>query len=272
MSKCKKIKDMFDSAYLNELDKEQRLVFEHHLEECAECRAAFAENTGMLDFIKKKPGHEPGPVFWDDYWANLHTRMVDEDVLPIKSKKKKALSFPAFKFNRRWVFQAAAAMALLVMGIFIGREIFPPAAGPGVPGDRQPVLASQQAAGEQLFHRARHFIEQSKVMLLAIDNFDAETEDAFTLDLPFQQQVSQKLVSQAEGIKNDLDASGQRRLRDLINDLEIILLQVANLDPGADLEAVQLIRDGVKIRGVLFEIRLLDMNRPQKKRNRLKKI
>lgn len=270
--KCKKIKDMFDSAYLKELDQEKRLFFEHHLEECAKCRAAFAENSGMLEFMKKKPGHEPEPVFWDDYWANLHTRMVDEDVLPVKSKKKKALSFPVFKFNRKWVFQAAAAMALLVIGIFIGREIFPPASGPGIPGGKQPVLVSQQAVGEQLIHRAQRFIEQSKVMLLAIVNFDSETEDAFTLDLPFQQQVSKKLVRQAEGIKNELDASGQRRLRELINDLEVILLQVANLEPGADLEAVQLIQDGVKIRGVLFKMRLLDMNRPLKKQNRLKKI
>jgi len=272
MSKCKKIKDWFDRAYGRELDEAQRKIFENHLRECSNCRSDFAETSAMLNFMTKKKRSEPGPVFWENYWDELYDRMNREEFKAVKRENKRVRLFPSINFNVRWVARAAAAVALLILGIFIGREIFPPAAPPGKGIGRQAVLASRQGAPEELIQRARHFIERSKLMLLAIVNFDPESEDFYTLDIPYQQQVSKELVRQAGGIKTGLSSSGQRRLRDLINDLEVILLQVANLDPGQNRSAVRFIKDGVNIRGVLFKIRLIDMRRSFSKQNKETKI
>lgn len=272
MNKCKKIKNLFNGAYCKELDKEQNNFLENHLRECPNCRSEFDGTNVMLNFMKKRVRVEPEPAFWDNYWERLTNRMTKEEVPPLRSEKKRRNLFPTLNFNLRWVYQAAAAAVLLIIGIFIGREIFPPAARPDIRTDQQPVLASRQVPTEELLHRTRNFVERSRLMLLAIINFDSETEDSFTLNLPYQQKVSRELVQQAVSIKNELDAPGQRRLRELISDLEVILLQVANFDTEPDLSAIELIKDGVKIRGVLFKIRLIDMHQSISKQNRSEKI
>lgn len=272
MNECKKIKNLFDGAYCNELDEEQKNFFKNHLKDCSNCRSEYDEMTTMLNFMKKKVRIDHGPAFWNSYWERLADRMKKEEVLPLRSEKKRRNLFPTLHFNLKWVFQAAAAVALLIFGIFIGREIFPPAAGPDTRTDRQPLLASRKGSTEELIYRTRHFIDRSRLILLAVVNFDPETEDTYTLNFPYQQEVSKELVQQARSIKNDLDDSGQRRLKDLVNDLEVILLQVANLDHGSDLSAIELIRDGAEIRGVLFKIRLIEMHQTINKQKRSKKI
>jgi hypothetical protein len=53
-----------------------------------------------------------------------------------------------------------------------------------------------------------------------------------------------------------LKGPGQRRLRELVADLETVLLQIANLESGNDLEAVEFVKQGVENRGLLLKINL----------------
>jgi len=264
MNRCKQCKDLFDEALCQELNKEQKLFLENHLQECPKCRSEFEEANAMLNFMNKRVRREPGPVFWDDYWEKLQDRMEKENLLHAKSEKKQETFFQFFQslnFSPRWVVQAAAALVLVVVGIFIGREIFPPSStkDPVKHMDRSPVLVSGYEPGTKLYHRTHNFIERSKVILLAMTNFDPETEDSYVLNLPYQQRISRELVQQAGGLKSELGDLDQGQLTDLISDLEIILLQVANLDSDSDISAIELVKNGVKIRGVLFKIQLTDI-------------
>jgi hypothetical protein len=161
-----------------------------------------------------------------------------------------------------------------VIGIFIGREIFPPSAAkdPGKQIDQSPVLVSGYEPGTKLYHRTHNFIDRSKVILLAMTNFDPETEDSYVINLPYQQRISRELVQQAGGLKSELADLDQRQLRELISDLEIILLQVANLDSDSDISAIELVKNGVKIRGVLFKIQLTDIRQSIDKKKKSKRI
>jgi len=275
MSKCKKSRDLFDEAYLNELNKEQTLFLETHLRDCAKCRSEFNETFSMLNLMSKKVRVEPEPAFWDGYWARLKERMEKEEVLHPKIEKKRKTFFPSLNLIPRWAFQAVTAVVLVVLGIFIGREVFPPSgAGTGskIQTDQTPLLVSKRGPGPELILRTRNFIERSKVILLAISNFDPETEDPFVLNLPYQQEVSKELVQQAGWIKKELTGLRQRRLSELITDLEVILLQVANLESEPDMSAIELVKNGVKIRGVLFKIQLIDIRRSISKTNKSKII
>ncbi len=275
MSKCKKSRDLFDEAYLNELNKEQKLFLETHLQDCAKCRSEFDETTSMLNLMSKKVRVEPEPAFWDGYWARLYDRMEKEEVLHPKIETKRKPFFPSLNLIPRWAFQAVTAVVLVVLGIFIGREVFPPyGAGTGskIQKDQPTLIDSKGGPGPELILRTRNFIERSKVILLAISNFDPETEDPFVLNLPYQQEVSKELVQQAGWIKKELAGLRQRRLRELITDLEVILLQVANLESEPDISAIELVKNGVKIRGVLFKIQLTDIRRSISKTNKSKII
>lgn len=271
MNQCKQSKDLFDEALCKELNKEQKLFLENHLQECPKCRYEFEEANAMFNFMKKRIRQEPGPAFWDDYWEKLRDRMEKENVLQSKCKKTRKTFFRYFQFlnfSPRWVVQAAAALVLVVIGIFIGREIFPPSSIK----EPSPVVVSGFEPGTKLYHRAHNFVERSKVILLAMVNFDPETEDSYVLNLPYQQRISRELLQQAGGLKSELADLDQRQLRELISDLEIILLQVANLDSNSDISAVKLVKNGVKIRGVLFKMQLTDIRQSINKKKKSKRI
>jgi hypothetical protein len=277
MNQCKQSKDLFDEALCKELNKEQKLFLENHLRQCPKCRSEFEETNAMLDFMKKRVRQGPGSAFWDGYWERLRDRMEKENLVHVKSEKsRKTFSqfFQFLNFSPRWVVQAAAALVLVVIGIFIGREIFPPSTtrGPGKPINQPPVLAARFEPGTELYHRTQNFIDRSKVILLAMINFDPETEDSYVLNLPYQQRVSRELVQQAGGIKSQLADLDQRQLRELISDLEIILLQVANLESEPAISAIELVKNGVKIRGVLFKIQLTDIRQSTNKKRKSKRI
>ncbi len=275
MNPCKQCKDLFDEVLCQDLNKEQKLFLDNHLQECPKCRSEFEEANAMLNFMRKKVRPEPGPAFWDDYWEKLQDRMEKENLLHAKSEKRRE-TFPRFfqflSFSPRWVIQAAAALVLVVIGIFIGREIFPPAKEPVKQMQELPVLVSGYEPGTKLYQRTHNFIERSKVILLAMINFDPQTEDSYVLNLPYQQRISRELLRQAGGLKTELADPGQGQLRELISDLEIILLQVANLDSDSDVSAIELVKNGVKIRGVLFKIQLTDIRQSINKKKQSTKI
>lgn len=271
MSKCKKSRDLLDEVYLKELNKEEKLFLETHLRDCAKCRSEFDETTSMLNLMTKKVRTEPGADFWEGYCTRLIERMEKEEVLHPKIEKKRKPFFPSLDLIPRWAFQAVTAVVLVVFGIFIGREVFPPSHR-DKQTDQAPLLVSDREPGPELILRTRNFIERSKVILLAISNFDPETEDPFVLNLPYQREVSKELVQQAGWIKKELAGLRQRRLGELITDLEVILLQVANLESEPGISAIELVKNGVKIRGVLFNIQLTDIRRSISKKNKSKII
>jgi hypothetical protein len=266
MNICKKCRDLFDEALCQELDKEQTLFLQSHLKKCPQCRAQFEEANTILNFMRKKTRNEPVPGFFDDYWDKLQQRMEKETFLHAKREKK------WIHFQPRWVFQVAAALVLLIIGIFIGRDIFPPAINGGDQQLKSPVITASFKPGTELFQRTHHFIERSKVILLAMINFDPKTEDSYILNLPYQQRVSRELVQQAGEIKNKLAGLDQEQLRELISDLEVILLQVANLDAEPAASAIKLVKNGVEIRGILFKMQLTDIRTSINKKRKVKRI
>ena len=62
-------------------------------------------------------------------------------------------------------------------------------------------------------------------------------------------------------LKDDLTDANRRKLYQLVSDLEVILLQIANLESQNDLPAVEMIRSGVDRRGILLKINLEEMER-----------
>jgi hypothetical protein len=202
---------------------------------------------------------DPGQDFWDGYWSRLAGRMEEESEVEETPRSWRKKLRPIWSPTPRWAFQAAAAVALLVVGVFIGRMVFSPGRTPVDSARRaEPVPSVQPAASDPVI-RARNYIDRSKLLLLALVNYDPSSEDPYALDLPYQKQVSQQLVKQAGGLKTDLNNPGQRRLRELVTDLETILLQISNLESENDLEAVEFVKQSVENRGIFFKINLSEM-------------
>jgi len=98
----------------------------------------------------------------------------------VPATKVTAMPFKArisrfFSTLPRWSYQAAGAAALLVVGILIGRVVLQP------PGQTMIVQDTGKGPGlvpasDEATLRAYDYLERSKVLLLGLVNYDAETE------------------------------------------------------------------------------------------------
>jgi hypothetical protein len=209
-----------------------------------------------MDAMSQRVHPEPDPEFFDGYWDRLAKRMDNERVVRTAGDKWWASIFSRRKqVFPRWAYQAVASVLLIVVGIFLGRMVFTPGQVVDQPAT---MVQAVTEPGPQInvSQRAFDYIQRSKLIVLAISNFDPENQDPYALDLPYQQQVSRELVQEASWLKEELSDRRQRRLHELVSDLEVILLQIANLEAESDMSAVELVQDGVKSRGILFKIHL----------------
>jgi hypothetical protein len=260
MSKCRHVRTLFVDALYNELTAEQKKAFKMHLNGCSECSKAYIDFTVTLKTMSQRKRVEPDPDFWTGYWDRLAPR------LKVPAKKPSPIKdwrqwIPEFLPLPRWAYQVTAAVALLVIGIFIGRNALGPTRSvkiiPQLAERREisPGLASYQ-------NRTSQYLEKSKILLLGIINFDAETEDPIALDFSRKQQISQELVQEAGVLKKGLTRYGaEDRFIELVSDLEVILLQIANLEKEHDLSAIDMVRSGVDRKGILLKITIEEMRR-----------
>lgn len=260
MKDCKKCSGLLVEALYGELDPKEKTLFENHIASCPACASEYKALTETLKTMDGRARPEPGQDFWDGYWDRLAGRMGKEQAVEKMPGSWGKRLGRAWSLAPRWAFQAAAALVLIAIGVLIGRGVFSPQRT-SVEASRQTVKAppSQPAESDPVL-RARDYVDRSKLVLLALVNYDPKTEDFYALNLPYQKQVSQELVTQAGKLKSDLRDPRRRRLRELVADLETILLQIANLESENDLEAVEFVKQGVENRGVLFKINLSEMD------------
>jgi hypothetical protein len=253
MTECQACRDRMIEAYYGELDAAGRAAYERHLAACPACAAEFAALRETLGLMDKRERSDPGPDFWDGYWDRLSRRMLWEST----GERERRPSFGARLFGLaarvpRWSYQAAGAAALLLVGIVIGSRLIGPSGRPGATTAASPVTASRPGAVVQ----AGDFIERSKVLLLGLVNYDPATQDAYAFDLNGKKAFSRRLAAEAPSIRNGLNGPGQRRLRELVAELEVIMMQIANLEAGQDLDGVELIKQVIDRQGLFLRIDL----------------
>jgi hypothetical protein len=229
--------------------------FERHLDACPECRAEYAALGETLRLMDRRERPDPGPEFWDGYWDKLSRRMLWEETEEGRRPSLAALISRVLSRLPRWAYQVAGAAALLLVGILIGTRLI----GPQGPVTTRTVAAVPAQSGAVI--QAGNFVERSKVLLLGLVNFNPATDDAYALDLGRKKAVSRGLATEAAAIRQGLSQPGQRRLRDLVADLEVIMMQLANLESGQDVDGIELIKQGVDRGGIFLKIDLDRMAR-----------
>ena len=260
MKGCKKFRGLIIEALGEKLDPETSSFLEAHIRSCSRCAAEFIGLDEMLKTMDKRFRRDPGREFWDGYWDRLSRRLEMEKAAAeyAPGSPRKWLGRLAGG-TRRWAYQAGAAVVLIAAGIIIGRAVFSPRPLP-IEAIRPAGEAPEgQTAATDPILRARSYVDRSKLVLLALVNYVPPAVDPHALDLSLEKQVSRELVRQAGGLKSDLKGPARRRLRELVTDLETVLLQISNLEPPDDFEAVEFVKQGVESRGIFLKINLSEM-------------
>jgi len=155
--------------------------------------------------------------------------------------------------RRRWVVMVRPALrwgvgiaAVLALGVAVGRWS---AHGPVVsPPEQTPSLAYRLAAAQ--------YLTRTEALLTG---FRAETRAGERAG-QFATQARDLLATTR--LMLDSPAAKDVRLRGLLEDLECLLAQIAQLPAGADREDVQLINQGLEQRSVLLRLRTASPSGP----------
>ncbi|MCF8241743.1 MAG: zf-HC2 domain-containing protein [Melioribacteraceae bacterium] len=255
MSDCKNYQSKIQKALYNELPENDRKLLNKHLETCTECRTEFIELEEMLTVINQRESVEPDEEFMNTFWEKLEPRIIitHNNSYAWWNRIKEIITI-----NSNWTYQLAGALTLIIIGVIIGRFLF--SNNDAVINDLKngKRINIQPASLES---RTENYIERSKVLLLGLANFDQSTGDVETINLLYQKKISEKLLDDAAELKKELKQPSQKQLMELISDIEVILLQIANLETEYDLEGIDLIKSGVDRRGIFLKISIQEMQK-----------
>lgn len=254
---CRECEKLLVDVVYDKADDDAKSLFDAHVDSCPDCARLYADMRTTLSAMDRRERKDPGQAYWDGYWNRLTARMEREETERRSrgwfSRLAPALSPAAL----RWAQRGVLAALLIVFGAVVGRMVMPGqsptdvAKAPPEAERVEPIV--RQASAEAC---ARQYIEDSQVLLLALVNFDPQTEGEYLSDWTAEKERSRELVAQAASLRADLTDPKQRRLRNLVSELELIMMQIANLETAGDLEAVELISSSVNDQDVMLKINL----------------
>lgn len=217
-------------------DAKGRQAMAAHLKECAECRAELARLEEVFAALDAMPVPDPGEDYGTRVWRQIAPRLPE----------KRAKWWEAFLVPQRLA--VAGAVAALVIAAFLaGRITDGPeraAADPSTVGERVLVVAVGQHLGK------------SEMVLVELSNAQPASGQKL-INIAAEQRRAESLVEENRLYRQTAVQSGDRAIASTLDELERVLLDVAN-SPGevtpAQFESIQ---KRIAERGILLKVRVV---------------
>jgi hypothetical protein len=295
MTTCERYQAWMVEALYDELDDARRAELEAHLSGCAECATLLNEFRRTASVMSRRRRPDPGAEYWDGYWRRLEQRVVREDPIVVDAARfarRRSLGSWGYRVAAVVALLAAGAWigrALWAPAPDAERPVVATTPADSTPRERRdrapadhavdavdvarsprnrapvaidapaseasapaPDVRPTESPAVLVSTDAERYIERSQLLLLAVLNGDLADSVAFDA----QRQRAGELVRVASSVR---EASDDRRVQDLVAQLELILREIAHLEQSSDLEAVELIRSRVDREGVLLRINVEQM-------------
>ncbi len=254
-----------------EVSEQQRKEIESHLSVCSRCSAELKSlrgATNLLDTNVRRPNEHRNELYWQ-HFADKVDRRIESDARNTTDGSIIQQILEAFTQHRKpFGIGFASALTIVMIAFGVWRIWL-----------KNPELqetASYQTTHEAATHesvntqkvsmdlRAQDYLEQSKVLLIGLMNTDTKSLAASGTLLKREQEISRQLVAESGDITSKLNDPSQRRMKELISDLQLILIQIANLGTHRDLPGVEIIKGGIEHNDILFKINLEEIQRTSK--------
>ena len=245
--KCKEFQDRIVEVIYSDITDEELHQFNIHKNECPRCSLLFEEMQNTVHLMKKRELPEIDPTFSSELWSKIEPHL--------KQEKNKNL-FKVLNFQRpvsipSWAY-GIAAVIFIVIGIFLGRIYFIPQ----YEKTFQSESTSQTYASGQdsLSIETLSFLRRSKNLLLGFVNTPFRDEQMSGLSQ--YQKISHNLLENAEVIYSRLNKPEQIQVKRLIDELRVILLQLANTEIKPGVPVVEIIRNSIDRKSIFLKINI----------------
>jgi hypothetical protein len=246
--------------FYGEIDHAEQSRVMSHLESCAECRLAKDQLARVMALVDAAAPIEAPDGFERVTWARLEPKL-DE---PVRGSAWKLYDLVFGRTAREggWFPQWALAggvAALLVAAFWAGRisSVMPaPPSSANSVASVEPQRVLQAAVGDHL--------DRTQMMLVELVN--AETDHADVL--ASEQSRAADLVAANRVIKASALQSGDRQIVDVLEDLERVLLEIANAPADATSKEITDLQSRITTEDLLFRLRVIALEMRQRNQDR----
>ncbi|HSQ77169.1 MAG TPA: zf-HC2 domain-containing protein [Bacteroidota bacterium] len=247
-----------------ELDENDRASVESHLAECAACREECAEMREALESLPPRL-QQPSDALPDAFWKAMLDG-VDQTIAEKSDRPGLQQRISVWRGQvADWLTMAVVPHRRLVLGVvsiaIVATSAFVTwsllrqsperpvlAASPAGAASTEPGPAPTPPAAET---RMDSYLRKSRMLLVGLTNMpDVEGQP---VDLSVERKTSRELADEARALKQQtLDD----RSLDLINELETIQIELANMESRNEMPTMALVRSGIERENRLFKIRI----------------
>ena len=244
------------------VSESDRKAIEGHLAWCGQCTRELDALRNALEVVPRNiidPAKNRPELYWQ-----LFADKVQKRALSATDEQKSSwqdLIMGWIGHRRSFVVGFGSAIALTMLTVSIWQLLSFKEEDKAI-AFQQGLVSAPGIHTVSLEARTQDYLERSKILLVGLVNADTETPVQSNMTFGKQREVSRELVHESRELTAALSEPSQQRLRRLISDLELILIQIADIEEQNDSPAIELVKSGLERRNVLFKINLEELQRP----------
>lgn len=249
-----------------ELSEQEVKAIESHLTSCSRCAdelKSIKQTTELLSGMVRPSDLRP-EMYWQQFSSKLERSIEQGAAQDEKSRSFVSKFLAAFTEHRKpFGIGFASALTLMMIAFGVWSVWFKtPASGPF-----DPQTASRQGTKTtdlqniSLDSRVGDYLEQSRVLIIGLMNTDTKPPDGSKSLFVREREISRSLARESEDLSSKLNDPSQRRLKELVSDLQVILVQIANLEANHNTSGIEIVKGGIEHRDILFKINLEEIQR-----------
>jgi hypothetical protein len=245
MSSCNQ-KHFTVDYFFDELTDDQKLKYENHLKRCELCQQHLDALKGTATAVKRFQRQQPDKKFLKNYHRQLQEQFSSE------KKRTPIIDKVIDIFIRRpsIAIRIAEAVALLVVGVFIGRNFVWQSEFLRTPLSQY--QNNYQILNEDLL--LKNYLRETEMVLLDVSNLDPVEDQKIIFNL-IQSTKYRYLLQKTALLKNQAYELEDQQLIELLNRVELILLELCNLEEQVSPAAIDEIKQQLKRSYLLMEIK-----------------
>lgn len=238
----------------DELTAHEALWHKRHLSTCRNCSAEFEVLQSDLTAVPTDTFVEPDGLFWERWERGLSKKL--QATLPRGIPDSKIHSRESSHNLPRLALATIGGTFLVFISIIVGRFIYKEQTADLSQDQPEPSSATSDSLSIDQVRRVNICLERSRILILSIVNEDPEPGLRHLQLAQAQRHVSRSLLDQSREIRDELEELRHQRLRRLLSQVEVVLIQIANMSDHPEGGDINVIRHGVAHGDILFKISL----------------